>query len=639
MSYQKYLSQAWREQQVKSHSYCTHYAINLLIVCLLFFFACQLHAQPLEFPSASCKVDITESFIAKAIPNNPVDRPTTGWTKVEHFPDFINSHWKDYSGNAWYKIHWTYDCKNKPDFPLSLVISHINMAGKVYLNDDLIWKDQSLTEPLSRSWNIPRTWQIPISAIKAKENTVWIYVASASIQEGNLGHVHIGPYDQMQPLYQEYQFKQKTLIAIGFLIEVIIGIFYFMVWIIYRKESAYLWISLAVLFWLGYTSFFLLYSTPLSSIQVDRLLAWLFSTYTLISCVSIWRFANLKFPRIEKLLLYIFLLVTTVLAVIPDEYLKQTIQFLFILNMIIFLLENATYPFLTYKSKQIEVYLMAGLHAFFVPVAIHDAYQILTYQNEFWSPFISPFSALFLGLLLGLRLYRNNKVISQFNKTLKDEIDNVTQKLSSSLNSQYQLALENTRLQERVNLSRDLHDGIGGSIVRSIELVSRNDHLEKEKFLSILKLLSNDLRQIIDHGSSLDAKIPDSPILWVAPTRHRFMEIFDELHIAAHWQIPDKWNTSPTPLQCLTLTRILEEALTNIIKHSQANEIRIGLEQAEQTLILNIQDNGVGFDPECIIEAKHIGLQSMKIRAQRANGTLNIRSSEQGTHIQVVLSS
>jgi len=141
-----------------------------------------LHAQSPESSSTSCKAYITESFIAKAIPNNPVERPTTGWAKVEHFPDFINSHWKDYKGNAWYKIHWTYDCKNKPDHPLSLVISHINMAGKVYLNDDLLWKDQSLTEPLSRSWNIPRSWQIPISALKTKENTIWIYVASASIQ-------------------------------------------------------------------------------------------------------------------------------------------------------------------------------------------------------------------------------------------------------------------------------------------------------------------------------------------------------------------------------------------------------------------------------------------------------------------------
>jgi len=81
-----------------------------------------------------------------------------------------------------------------------------------------------------------------------------------------------------------------------------------------------------------------------------------------------------------------------------------------------------------------------------------------------------------------------------------------------------------------------------------------------------------------------------------------------------------------------------EEALTNIIKHSQASEISIGLEQTEQALILNIRDNGVGFDPECIIETKHIGLQSMKIRAQRANGTLNILSSGRGTHIQVMLS-
>ncbi|MEN8425740.1 ATP-binding protein [Acinetobacter schindleri] len=76
----------------------------------------------------------------------------------------------------------------------------------------------------------------------------------------------------------------------------------------------------------------------------------------------------------------------------------------------------------------------------------------------------------------------------------------------------------------------------------------------------------------------------------------------------------------------------------NPVRFSQASEISIGLEQTEHALILNIRDNGVGFDPECIIEAKHIGLQSMKIRAQRANGTLDILSSGRGTHIQVKLS-
>jgi signal transduction histidine kinase len=510
------------------------------------------------------------------------------------------------------------------------------MAGKIYLNNDLLWSDQSLVEPLSRSWNVPRMWQIPNSAVNNKENTIWIYVAKAAIQEANLGHVHIGVDQQLIPIYKNYQLRQQTLISIGFLINIIVGIFYLMVWVIYRKEVTYLWISLSVTFWVCYSSFFLLTSTPLTTLQLDRLLAWLFSTYTIVSCISIWRFANLKFPKIEKLLLSIFILATIILALVPNEYLKETIQAFFILNMIIFLLENTTYPFLAYKSKQIEVYLMAALHALFVPVSIHDAHQILTYQSEFWSPFISPFTALFLGVLLGLRLYRNNKVISTFNETLTSEIETVTQKLSSSLKSQYELALENIRLQERINLSRDLHDGIGGSIVRSIELVKRNKHIEKDNILSILKLLSSDLREIIDNGSSLDAQTPESPMLWAAPTRHRFMEIFDELNIQANWHLDNKWKNPPSPLQCLTLTRVIEETFTNIIKHSKATRVEVTLTETTQQLTLKIHDNGIGFNPNDVSESTHVGLQSMRMRVARIAGQFTVKSSEAGTEINVI---
>lgn len=509
------------------------------------------------------------------------------------------------------------------------------MAGKVYLNNDLLWQDQSLIEPLSRSWNVPRIWSLPRSEIQQKNNTLWIYVASSPIQEANLGRIHLDTYNQVLPLFNKYQFNQRTLITIGFLINIIVGIFYIMVWIIYRKESAYLWISISVLFWVSYSSFFIITSPSLTTFQLERFLAWLFSTYTIVSCISIWRFANLKFPKIEKLLFAIFLIATIVFISTPDLYLKQAIQAFFIINMIIFLLENSTYPFLIYKSKQIEIYLMAALHAFFVPVALHDAYIILTYQNEFWSPFITPFTAIFLGLLLGLRLYRNNNVISKFNQTLTEEINHVTLKLSTSLNSQYKLALDNILLQERINLSRDLHDGIGGSLVRSIEFVNRNEHLEKDKFLSILKLLRNDLRQIIDQGSSLDAQTPENPILWAASTRYRFMEIFDELCIVAHWNLPLEWIYPPTSLQCLTLTRVLEEALTNILKHSHAKIIHISLIQTQNDLTLNIVDDGIGFDTDLVSNAAHVGLHSMKMRVIRLEGLFEVKSSSNGTIIKV----
>ena len=242
-----------------------------------------------------CKTNITNQSIAKAIPNNSIDRPNQGWKPVQNFPDFVENHWENYKGNVWYKIHWTTNCDD-PEKPLALVLSHINMAGKVYINDHLIWQDKSLIEPLSRSWNIPRIWSIPKSSIQNKDNIIWVYVSSAALQKTSLGHVDIGTYEQVLPLFQDYKLKQRTLLSIGFLINIIVGIFYFMVWVIYRKESAYLWISIAVLFWLFYSLYFILDTTPIASIQLERLAAWLFSTYTIVSFISIWRFANLKFP-------------------------------------------------------------------------------------------------------------------------------------------------------------------------------------------------------------------------------------------------------------------------------------------------------------------------------------------------------
>ncbi|WZB72709.1 hypothetical protein WJ968_17300 [Achromobacter xylosoxidans] len=47
------------------------------------------------------------------------------------------------------------------------------MAGEVYANDDLLWRDASQSEPLSRSWNMPRYWRLPESAMRDGVNTIW----------------------------------------------------------------------------------------------------------------------------------------------------------------------------------------------------------------------------------------------------------------------------------------------------------------------------------------------------------------------------------------------------------------------------------------------------------------------------------
>ena len=74
--------------------------------------------------------------------------------------------------------------------------------------------------------------------------------------------------------------------------------------------------------------------------------------------------------------------------------------------------------------------------------------------------------------------------------------------------------------------------------------------------------------------------------------------------------------------------RIIQEALTNIAKHAQATEVTIFLEGREKTLRGGVEDNGSGFEPENIDQAKHMGIYGMRERIQLLGGSFHIDSDK-----------
>ncbi|WP_120967252.1 PAS domain-containing protein [Comamonas sp. lk] len=189
--------------------------------------------------------------------------------------------------------------------------------------------------------------------------------------------------------------------------------------------------------------------------------------------------------------------------------------------------------------------------------------------------------------------------------------------------------LSNALLQERLRLTHDLHDGLGGALVHMITSVEQSkDTPTQARVLSMLKLIRNDLRQTIDSHSSTQVHVPASPQEWLAPLRHRFNNLFDALDITVDWHFAHSWHTAPNALQYLALTRLIEEALTNVIKHSQAQHVRLSFVQAESNeLVLEIEDDGVGFDVTAVkASGLGIGMSSMSVRIARVGGELAIDS-------------
>jgi signal transduction histidine kinase len=95
----------------------------------------------------------------------------------------------------------------------------------------------------------------------------------------------------------------------------------------------------------------------------------------------------------------------------------------------------------------------------------------------------------------------------------------------------------------------------------------------------------------------------------------------------------------------IALYRILQEALANATRHADATEHRVRLVMEGSDLVLQVRDDGRGFDVAGILESDnevgvsggHFGLRGMRDRVEIMNGTLEIDSGEDGTSVQVRL--
>jgi len=590
-------------------------------------------AQAADSPPAACTAQIlsVQSVQGDADGNRP--DAAANWQPVT-LPDNWKARWPDYSGTAWYRIDWQHQCSPAAELDLALLIELVNMAGEVYINDSLIWRDAQLTEPLTRSWNMPRYWRLSDALLKEGSNTLWVRVVGVAGQSPGIGKVHLGEAQALQQLYDKLWQHNRTLIMVNIVITAVMGGLFFCIWLSNRKQTAYGWYAMMALFWVLF-----IYNVvatdpwpfPNSAIAA-KANAMALVMYVACFCMFTWRFGEQSMPRVEKTLWFVSAALLLMLVCMPTSALEEALALGLLLPAAFFFINCLQFPFHAWRTKQREHQILAvGLLIFFV-VAAYDLLLMMKVisGSQTFTPFLTSLSAMLcMSAVLGIRHANNMRRIERFNQELEKGIDHARTELGATLEREHKLVLTNTRLQERLEIAHDLHDGLGGSLVRMMAMVEQADKpLQNQQFLSMLKLIRDDLRQTIDSGSSSGVKVPTTPGEWIAPLRHRFMQLFDELDIEATWQVPEAWHTPPNALQCLALTRLVEEALINIVKHSRAGRVQLQLQQPEPAvLIVSIEDDGVGFDVAAVRQAGiSIGMRSMHARITAVNGTLDVRS-------------
>lgn len=588
-----------------------------------------------------CAVQILNvKAAASSVDGKKPDDPTQ-WEAVE-LPNDWNWHHSEQAESVWYRIEWRKDCRASTDEPVALLIRSIIIAGEVYINDHFLWRDEQLVEPLSRSWNTPRYWVLPDAWLNDDVNTVWIRAVGIKGQTLGLGPVEIGDARALHQQYDDLWWRNRTLYVANIIVSGVIGILFFCIWFARRDQTAYGWYAFSSLFWVIFVANALAtkpWPWP-DSLTAARAGAIALMLCVACFCMFILRFGEQVLRYYERVLWTLTGIFVVALLFTPQEYVGY-IQISSLLVATVFFLFNCfQFPIYAWRTKQREHFLLAACLVVLIVTIINDLMVVFELAPGRFTvmPYANIVITLSLSGILGLRHAHNVRRIERFNIELAESVEKARSELANTLEREYSLALSNTRLKDRLDIAHDLHDGLGGSLVHMMASIEQgNGPVHRPQVVSMLKLIRDDLRQTIDSNSSPSIKVPATPQEWIAPLRHRFTALFDELDIRSDWVFPDQWQRSPSTLQCLALTRVVEEAITNVIKHSRAGRVIVSLKQpATDELALEIEDDGVGFDVLAVQQANmSIGTRSMSTRVARVGGKLDIISTPGKTLLSV----
>ena len=201
---------------------------------------------------------------------------------------------------------------------------------------------------------------------------------------------------------------------------------------------------------------------------------------------------------------------------------------------------------------------------------------------------------------------------------------------------------------ERKFVAQEIHDSIGGSLAAiKFALEEKLESMEQNpspEVISIEKVISQ-VDETIEESRRISARLRPSLLddLGLLATISWFCREFEKLHphIQTEQQLEVAEDEIPEMLK-VVVYRILQEAMSNAAKHSDARRIRLHLAKIDNRIEFSVTDDGGGFDPEEVGHestlTKGFGLSGMRDRAMLCNGKFDIESKKgKGTTVHISL--
>lgn len=592
--------------------------MHILLVCVLAFISSLAMAADTQLTFFNAEIALGENDINAIQPQQ--------WKKIA-LPDLWKLTHPNYDGPAWYKFEFDFDAN--PHLTHAVYLTRLAMNGEVYINGIKIGDGGNMSEPISRNWNRPQFFIIPPLLIKPKQNILLIKVVTPPYSQGMLYPPEIGQLQLLEPRYNQATFVRITLNQAAGLLIVGIGTLMLNLWWRRKKDVAYGLFGLAAFVWAAQSLNFYIINPPLPTSVWEIFVNSSFEAITALWLISLLNFLGIQ-ARYFSIWLLSLMVISVVLRILaPSSYfmaLNDSAHFLSIISVIIGLF-YLTRAWLIHANKDAKlilatlcIILLFAIHDWMIHTKIKWLNAMLFGSQEYLMQFSAPALFLIVGLMMTSRYVRAINNFEQLNLELEQRVMAKHQELDQKFQQIQTMLKEQATLEERERIYQDLHDDLGAKLLTLVYRAQDSNNAE------LARAALQDLRDVVSRARS--ETLPFSELL--ADYRIECEKRLSDVHIQLYWQneIDDSQLEFSQP-QALNLGRILREAISNIIRHAQAQQVWVRLNTESSQLHITIEDNGIG------LNLNHMpthgrGLSNIKKRAQMLGGEVHFENSSRG---------
>jgi signal transduction histidine kinase len=561
----------------------------------------------------------------------PPDAP--GWRRVT-LADVWRMKRRANATAGWYELPFLAEGPSDAVYGIYLPTLALNAA--VWLNGRAIGSGGDMGDPPTRNWNRPLYFTFPGSLLQPGPNVAQVRLRTGASSFGMLSPVQIGPDEVLQPRYAFRHLLQVQVREVLTALVIAAGVLLGFVGARARDMQGARWLAVAAMLWAVSSADALIPDPP-----VPMRLWQAVSQLSLLGCaastvLAAHRGASVRRPRLEAALAAGVVCVAVLYATVPGldmtsvALLSLALASLCAVYLLYFVIEQRK------RTHHLPATFSIGAAMVTLLLVIHDL--SLGAENPLpprilLFPYVGSILLLVIATFVIRRFLRALQESEAWNRELETRVEEKHQELEKNYARLAQLERERIVGAERRRLTRDMHDGVGGQLVAALAMVERGS-FRGEEIAHVLRDAIDDLRLVID---SIDPAETDLPAM-LGLVRDRLEPRLQRHGVRFVWRVEDV-PSPPTfgPHQALSALRIVQESITNVMRHARAAtiEVRTGVASragAGLGVFLEVRDDGAGFEPSA---KPGRGLKNMRERAGDLGGALDVESGPRGTLIRL----